>query len=190
MMDLGTTCNHLRANPLQPTNSESSKSATHRDDESTKFASLVGHHVAPDCCSSVGSRPARCRRSSCGALQISKTSHTKWVTSGASQTSMSLCTLKNWVLSLCFLLSTIQPQVIVSAVKVTDSPAGPGRPASGFRRRGEFRPYNLIWQIISNRLGNCFESRLGVRVRSESLEYLQFSNCGAGSPIATMYGSS
>lgn len=153
MMELETTPNHLRANQLQPPSPESNTSATKRD-ESTEFGSRVGQDAVPaDCRGRIGSRPAarRRERSSCGASQTrcrNKTSHTKWLTPGAPRTSMSLCTLKGWVLSLCFLLSSMQPYVIASAVKAPDSPdrSGDGgivqkaarRSASGFRRRGEF----------------------------------------------------
>lgn len=119
-MELGATPNHLRANQLQPTNPESSKRAT-KPDESTEFESLVDHHVAPDCNSRIGSGPAaRCRRrrSFCGGRCRHKSSHTKWLTA-----SMSLCNLYGWVLSLCFLLSTMLPHVLAgSAAKGTDSP--------------------------------------------------------------------
>jgi len=179
MMELGTTSNHFRANPLQPTNPESRKSATHPDDSTGKFESFVGHHVdAPGCGSRIGSSSSARgrRRSSCGVRCINKASHTKWLTD--SQTSMSLCTLKSWVLSLCILLSTMHPHVIASAVKVTDSPVRPvygginiqkATTTRSASRRGEF----LIGQfsVTSNRLGKCFKSRF------EPVNLFEFSNC-------------
>ncbi|KAG0600261.1 hypothetical protein M758_11G019500 [Ceratodon purpureus] len=123
--------NYSRTKYSQPTNQESN-SATNR--EGTNSLVLDGHSIEPHFCR-VSSRAAASRRF---VGLDSTTYHANWLISGAPHLSMSMCTLRTWILFLCFVLSTTQSHTFTSAARVD---GGIQRAA---RRRPNFRNRELL----------------------------------------------
>ena len=126
VMESGTSNRARPKSRWQPTNKESNSVTTR---ESTN--SPLDDHDVPGFCR-ISSRLAMRRR-----CTLETRIRTKWLISGATQLSMSICTLTRWILFLCFFLSTMQPQAIISAVRVDRGiqMAAGRRPTS--RHRGE-----------------------------------------------------